>query len=68
MAMLLIEQRLVIARDIASRVAVMGHGEIVFDGELDAFVQRTGRDARMARCRLKRAPCRVEKNRGAISV
>jgi branched-chain amino acid transport system ATP-binding protein len=41
MAMLLIEQRLVIARDIASRVAVMGHGEIVFDGELDAFVQRT---------------------------
>jgi branched-chain amino acid transport system ATP-binding protein len=39
-AMLLIEQRLVIARDIASRVAVMGHGEIVFDGELDAFLQR----------------------------
>lgn len=41
MAMLLIEQRLVIARDIASRVAVMGHGEIVFDGALDAFLQRT---------------------------
>ncbi|MBW0450415.1 ABC transporter ATP-binding protein [bacterium M00.F.Ca.ET.228.01.1.1] len=41
MAMLLIEQRLVIARDLASRVAVMGHGEIVFDGELDAFQQRT---------------------------
>ena len=40
-AMLLIEQRLVIARDIASRVAVMGHGEIVFDGALEAFLQRT---------------------------
>uniref|UniRef100_E1T4E6 ABC transporter related protein n=1 Tax=Burkholderia sp. (strain CCGE1003) TaxID=640512 RepID=E1T4E6_BURSG len=40
MAMLLIEQRLVIARNLASRVAVMGHGEIVFDGELDAFQQR----------------------------
>jgi len=39
-AMLLIEQRLVLAQDIASRVAVMGHGEIVFDGELDAFLQR----------------------------
>ncbi|NML29656.1 ABC transporter ATP-binding protein [Paraburkholderia antibiotica] len=39
-AMLLIEQRLVIARAIASRVAVMGHGEIVFDGMLDAFVER----------------------------
>ncbi|CAB3642399.1 ABC transporter ATP-binding protein [Paraburkholderia rhynchosiae] len=41
MAMLLIEQRLVMAQDLASRVAVMGHGEIVFDGELHAFVQRT---------------------------
>lgn len=40
-AMLLIEQRLVIAQDIASRVAVMGHGEIAFDGELHAFLQRT---------------------------
>ena len=40
MAMLLIEQRLVIAQDIASRVAVMGHGEIVFDGELHAFLER----------------------------
>jgi branched-chain amino acid transport system ATP-binding protein len=40
MAMLLIEQRLVIAQDIASRVAVMGHGEIVFDDELHAFMQR----------------------------
>ncbi|NIF78331.1 ABC transporter ATP-binding protein [Paraburkholderia sp. Cy-641] len=39
-AMLLIEQRLVIAREIASRVAVMGHGEIVFDGALDAFLGR----------------------------
>ena len=39
-AMLLIEQRLVIAQDIASRVAVMGHGEIVFDGALASFVQR----------------------------
>ncbi|CAG4921275.1 ABC transporter ATP-binding protein [Paraburkholderia saeva] len=37
MAMLLIEQRLVIAHDIASRIAVMGHGEIVFDGTFDAF-------------------------------
>ncbi|SIT44769.1 ABC-type branched-chain amino acid transport system, ATPase component [Paraburkholderia ribeironis] len=39
-AMLLIEQRLVIAREIASRVAVMGHGEIVFDGELASFLTR----------------------------
>jgi branched-chain amino acid transport system ATP-binding protein len=39
-AMLLIEQRLVIADQIASRIAVMGHGEIVFDGSLDAFRQR----------------------------
>jgi branched-chain amino acid transport system ATP-binding protein len=37
-AMLLIEQRLVIAQDIASRVAVMGHGEIVFDDTLASFV------------------------------
>jgi branched-chain amino acid transport system ATP-binding protein len=41
LAMLLIEQRLVIARDIANRVAVMGHGEIVFEGDLTAFAQRT---------------------------
>jgi branched-chain amino acid transport system ATP-binding protein len=40
-AMLLIEQRLVIAQDLASRVAVMGHGEIVFDGELASFLERT---------------------------
>ncbi|ASL45223.1 High-affinity branched-chain amino acid transport ATP-binding protein LivF [Burkholderia sp. AD24] len=39
-AMLLIEQRLVIARDIASRVAVMGHGEIVFDASLASFLTR----------------------------
>jgi branched-chain amino acid transport system ATP-binding protein len=39
-AMLLIEQRLAIARDIASRVAVMGRGEIVFDGTPEAFAQR----------------------------
>ncbi|RAS21199.1 ABC transporter ATP-binding protein [Paraburkholderia bryophila] len=39
-AMLLIEQRLVIARDIASRVAVMGHGEIVFEASLASFLTR----------------------------
>jgi branched-chain amino acid transport system ATP-binding protein len=39
-AMLLIEQRLVIADRIASRVAVMGHGEIVFDGSLESFRAR----------------------------
>ena len=39
-AMLLIEQRLVIADQIASRIAVMGHGEIVFDGPLHAFRNR----------------------------
>ncbi|TDN69158.1 ABC transporter ATP-binding protein [Paraburkholderia sp. BL10I2N1] len=39
-AVLLIEQRLAIAHDIASRIAVMGHGEIVFDGSLGAFLQR----------------------------
>jgi branched-chain amino acid transport system ATP-binding protein len=39
-AILLIEQRLAIARQIASRVAVMGHGEIVFDGEMAAFEVR----------------------------
>ncbi|WP_345811093.1 ABC transporter ATP-binding protein [Paraburkholderia sp. PREW-6R] len=41
LAMLLIEQRLVMARDIANRVAVMGHGEIVFEGDLAVFAQRT---------------------------
>lgn len=39
-AMLLIEQRLVIAHQLANRVAVMGHGEIVYDGALDAFYER----------------------------
>ncbi|WGS48815.1 ABC transporter ATP-binding protein [Paraburkholderia sp. D15] len=39
-AMLLIEQRLVIARELASRVAVMGHGEIVFDDALNTFLTR----------------------------
>ncbi|SDG96829.1 amino acid/amide ABC transporter ATP-binding protein 2, HAAT family (TC 3.A.1.4.-) [Paraburkholderia steynii] len=39
-AMLLIEQRLVIADRIASRIAVMGHGEIVFDGSLELFRAR----------------------------
>jgi branched-chain amino acid transport system ATP-binding protein len=31
-AILLIEQRMSIARDLATRVAVMGHGAIVFNG------------------------------------
>lgn len=35
-AMLLIEQRMTIARGLADRVAVMGHGAIVFDGTFDA--------------------------------
>ncbi|MEQ5839017.1 ABC transporter ATP-binding protein [Paraburkholderia acidicola] len=39
-AMLLIEQRLAIAHELASRVAVMGHGEIVFDGSFEAFRAR----------------------------
>jgi len=39
-AMLLIEQRLAIAREVASRVAVMGHGEIVFDGALASLLAR----------------------------
>jgi len=39
-AILLIEQRLAIAREVASRVAVMGHGEIVFDGALASFLTR----------------------------
>ena len=36
-AILLIEQRMTIARAIGHRVAVMGHGAIVFDGSLDAL-------------------------------
>jgi branched-chain amino acid transport system ATP-binding protein len=39
-AVLLIEQRFEIAREIASRVAVMGRGRIVFDGALDALDAR----------------------------
>lgn len=39
-AVLLIEQRLALARRLADRIAVMGHGAIVFDGSLDAFAQR----------------------------
>ncbi|SDG59907.1 ABC transporter ATP-binding protein [Paraburkholderia phenazinium] len=39
-AMLLIEQRLTIAHQLASRIAVMGHGEIVFDGSPEAFYAR----------------------------
>ncbi|WJF91069.1 ABC transporter ATP-binding protein [Paraburkholderia bonniea] len=39
-ALLLIEQRLVLAHRLADRVAVMGHGAIVFDGTLDALAQR----------------------------
>ena len=39
-AMLLIEQRLVMADRIAGRIAVMGHGEIVFDGSLELFRAR----------------------------
>jgi branched-chain amino acid transport system ATP-binding protein len=40
-AMLLIEQRLVIAQEIASRVAVMGHGQIVYEGELASLRERS---------------------------
>jgi len=36
-AILLIEQRLAIALDIADRLYVMGHGRIVFDGTPDAL-------------------------------
>ncbi|HXZ08671.1 MAG TPA: ATP-binding cassette domain-containing protein, partial [Paraburkholderia sp.] len=39
-AVLLIEQRLTIAHEIASRIAVMGHGEIVFDASFSAFQAR----------------------------
>lgn len=39
-AILLIEQRLTLAHGIAERVAVMGHGEIVFDGTLAELAQR----------------------------
>jgi branched-chain amino acid transport system ATP-binding protein len=36
-AMLLIEQRMTIARGLATRVAVMGHGAIVFDDTAEVF-------------------------------
>lgn len=39
-AILLIEQRLALAPSLADRVAVMGHGRIVFDGAPDALAQR----------------------------
>jgi branched-chain amino acid transport system ATP-binding protein len=38
-AMLLIEQRMTIARHLATRVAVMGHGAIVFDGTPQALAE-----------------------------
>ena len=36
-ATLLVEQKLTIALDLCDRIAVMGHGRIVFDGDLQAF-------------------------------
>ena len=36
-AILLIEQRMTVALGLATRVAVMGHGAIVFDGTPDAL-------------------------------
>jgi branched-chain amino acid transport system ATP-binding protein len=39
-AMLLIEQRLALAPGLADRVAVMGHGRIVFEGTPQALAQR----------------------------
>ncbi|MCE4541268.1 MULTISPECIES: ABC transporter ATP-binding protein [unclassified Caballeronia] len=44
-AMLLIEERLTIARMLDARVAVMGHGAIRFDGPIEAFA----RDAQVMR-------------------
>lgn len=40
-AVLLIEQRLTMAHRLAHRAAVMGHGRIVFDGQVDALDART---------------------------
>jgi branched-chain amino acid transport system ATP-binding protein len=40
-AILLIEQRASVARELATRVAVMGHGRIVFDGSPEAFAADT---------------------------
>ncbi|WP_153099759.1 ABC transporter ATP-binding protein [Paraburkholderia hayleyella] len=39
-ALLLIEQRFVLAPGLADRVAVMGHGALVFEGTLEALAQR----------------------------
>ncbi len=39
-AILLIEQRLALAPDLADRIAVMGHGRIVFDGAPSLLAQR----------------------------
>lgn len=39
-AILLIEQRLALAPQLADRVAVMGHGRIVFDGAMSLLAQR----------------------------
>ena len=47
-AMLLIEQRMTIARGLATRVAVMGHGAIVFDGTPRRARRQRARDQRMA--------------------
>ena len=40
MSILLIEQKLTMARDISDRVLVMGHGEVVFNGTPAAFAQQ----------------------------
>jgi branched-chain amino acid transport system ATP-binding protein len=39
-SILLIEQKLTMALDIADRVLVMGHGQVVFDGTSNAFAQQ----------------------------
>ena len=39
-AVVLVEQRFTIARDIARRVAVMGHGRVVFDGAMQTLDAR----------------------------
>jgi branched-chain amino acid transport system ATP-binding protein len=36
-AVLLVEQKLTIALGLCDRINVMGHGQIVFDGTVDAF-------------------------------
>ncbi|MDR5779884.1 ABC transporter ATP-binding protein [Caballeronia sp. LZ065] len=40
--MLLIEERLSIARALDARVAVMGHGAVQFEGPMETLMQRTG--------------------------